>query len=65
MQTMIIKAEQQDSGKYVMTSDNGELPQEGKEHNSTQSVYRDCDAMYRGATWQGRKVHSGYRIVID
>jgi hypothetical protein len=65
MDTMIIMAERQDNGKYIMTADNGELPQEGNEHNSKQSVYKDCKAMYEGATWQGRKVHSGYRIVID
>lgn len=65
MKTMIIRAERQDNSKYIMVADNGELPQEGNEHDSPQSVYRDCEAMYKGATWQGRKVHAGYRIAID
>lgn len=63
--TMVIKAQKNQNGKWIMIADNGELPQEGREHDSKSSVYADCDAMYNNATWQGKKVKSGYKIVIN
>lgn len=65
MKTMIIKAERTKDGWRMIDSD-GNYPQEGKIHTTRQSVYRDCAAMYpANSTWQGRKVSSGYRIIID
>jgi hypothetical protein len=65
MITMIIRAERVEGGWRMVDSD-GNYPQEGKIHQTRQSVYRDCEAMYpANSTWQGRKIGSGYRIVID
>lgn len=65
MGTLIIRAQKNENGKYVMIGDNGDMPQEGLEHDNKQSVYDDCHRMYNGQTWQGKKMHSGYSIVVD
>jgi len=65
MTTMIIRAERAEDGWRMVDSD-GNYPQGGKIHQTRQSVYRDCAVMYPlNSTWQGRKISSGYRIVID
>jgi hypothetical protein len=50
---------------WRMVADNGEYPQERRLHRTRESVYRDCEAMYGNQTWQGKRVHGGYRIVVD
>ena len=60
---MIIKAKKNTNGKWIMVDSNGNYPQEGLEHKSRRSVYKDASAMYsKNSVWQGVKVHTGYKI---
>ena len=60
---MIIKAIKVKGG-WTMRADNGEMPTEGRVSGTRREVYKDCEAMYGNATWQGMKVRAGYSIVI-
>ena len=63
---MIIKAIKKSNGKWIMQVDNGELPQEGLEHDTRGNVYADCSLMYPYySVWRGCKVKSGYYINND
>lgn len=65
MEKMIIKAEKADGG-YRLIDAEGNYPQEGKVHKSRQLAYIDATFLWPwDSTWQGEKVHSGYRITID
>jgi PHP family Zn ribbon phosphoesterase len=62
--TLIIKAVKKENG-YTLIANNGDQPTEGRVVSTREKAYAECDAMYNNATWQGCKVKSGYRIVID
>ena len=60
---IVIKAEKV-SGGWILKASNGDLPDEGYIHKTRKHAYDDCDLMYHGDTWYGKKISSGYRIVI-
>lgn len=67
-QTMIIKAEKQDDGTYrlVGMNEKGEKETQEIEYKSQVAAYRDAKLLWPGnSVWQGRKIKSGYQIVID
>jgi hypothetical protein len=68
MKTMVIKAEKQDDGTYRLMGINPEGKKEyhEKEYKTMRQAYIDASCLWpTNSTWQGRKVKSGYRIVID
>ena len=64
MKKMIIRAIKVDGG-WTLEAENGERPTEGRVVSSPKEAYAECQSMYAGTTWQGRKIPSGYEIVID
>lgn len=67
-ETAIIKAEKVENGYTMICITKGDIeyPTEGRVVSSRMRVYEDASAMYPfNSTWQGRKIHSGYRIVVD
>ena len=62
---MLIKAVKTEKG-YELIGSNGDKPQEGLAHKSRNSAYADAKILWpSNSVWNGRKVKSGYRIVID
>lgn len=64
---MIIKAEKQDDGTYRLMGINpsGEKEYQEKEYKTVRQAYVDAAYLWpANSTWQGRKIKSGYRIVI-
>jgi hypothetical protein len=61
---LIVRAVKKDNG-YTLQDDMGNYPTEGRVVSNRSKAYIDCDAMYNNDTWQGKKINSGYRIMID
>lgn len=65
MKTLIIKAVKTDKG-YELIGSNGDKPQEGLAHKTRSAAYADAKLLWpANSVWQGQKIKSGYRIVID
>lgn len=67
-QTMIIKAEKQDDGTYRLAGINekGEKETQEIEYKNKVDAYHDAKLLWpANSVWQGRKIRSGYKIVID
>jgi hypothetical protein len=64
MKTLIVRAIKVDGG-YTLEADNGNRPTEGRVVATKRKAYEECEAMYNNDTWQGKKIASGYRIIID
>lgn len=63
--TMIIRAEKTSEG-YQLICEDGDYPQESRVHKSKQAAYADAVCLWpANSTWEGKKIHAGYRIVID
>lgn len=64
--TMIIKAVQNDDGKYYLLAENGDKPQEGYAYATKTEAYAAAASIYpANSEWHGRKLASGYRIEIE
>lgn len=65
MKKLIIRAVKTNGG-YIAIADNDDMPYEGRLHPSAIDAYRDLALSYpANSTWAGKKISTGYEIVID
>lgn len=63
--TMLIKAEKQENGKFILIAENGTHPQDNFEYNGKLEAYNAAMQLWpANSVWHGCMTHEGYRIEI-